>query len=60
MGLCAALCCAVLCHAVLSAVAFNLGLVDDAVQIEISQQTEEVLTLMGQGSWEAVSHNRVH
>jgi hypothetical protein len=40
---------------VLSAVAFNLGLVDDAVQIEISQQTEEVLTLIGQGSWEAVS-----
>lgn len=51
----------VLCPAVLCCdvhwpgVVFNLGLVSEAVQEEISQRTEDVLQLMSQGSWEAVS-----
>jgi hypothetical protein len=32
-----------------------MGLVSDAVQSEISQRTVEVVQLMSQGAWEAVS-----
>jgi len=36
-------------------VAYNMGLVSEAVQAEISQRTEEIVQLVSQGSWEQVS-----
>lgn len=36
-------------------VAFDMGLVSEATQSEISERTEEVVQLISQNSWEAVS-----
>lgn len=42
----------------LASVAYNMGLVSEAVQAEISQRTEEIVQLVSQGSWEQVTSAR--
>lgn len=47
-----------LCCAARAGVVYSMGLVSEATQTEISLRTEDVVQLITQGSWEAVSSAR--
>lgn len=53
MVCCVALRCMWLC-VLLAGVVFNMGLVSEATQAEISQRSEDVIQSVSQGEWETV------